>query len=104
MLADRDPGVRRVAAWALAHTGDMDIVHVLIQSLTDADEEVVNAARLGLQTISRKIDGLGPPPGATPEQRKEAAARWQDWYSAIKPLDQDDEDDPGAGTGGGAKP
>ena len=26
MLADRDPGVRRVAAWALAHTGDMDVV------------------------------------------------------------------------------
>jgi hypothetical protein len=94
MLADRDPGVRRVAAWALAHTGDMDIVSVLIESLTDADEDVVDAARLGLQTISRKIDGLGPPRPSSPEQRKEAAARWHDWYAAIKPLDLDDEDDP----------
>jgi hypothetical protein len=90
MLADRDLGVRRVAAWALAHTGDMDIVPALIETLMDPDEEVVDTVRLGLQTISRKIDGLGPPRGATPEQRKEAVARWQDWYSAIKPLDQDE--------------
>jgi hypothetical protein len=91
MLEDRDPGVRRVAAWALAHTGDMDIVPALIEALKDADEDVVDAARLGLQTISRKIDGLGPPRASTPEQRKEAAARWLDWYAAIKPLDQDDD-------------
>jgi HEAT repeat protein len=94
MLGDRDPGVRRVAAWALAHTGDMDIVLSLIDALTDPDEDVVEAARLGLQVISRKIDGLGPPRTATPEQRKEAAARWREWYNAIKPLDLDDEGNP----------
>jgi hypothetical protein len=89
MLADRDPGVRRVAAWALAHTGDMDIVPALIDTLTDPDEDVVDAARLGLQILSRKVDGLGPPSPSTPEQRQQAAARWRDWYAAIKPLDLD---------------
>jgi hypothetical protein len=89
MLADRDPGVRRVAAWALAHTGDMDIVPALIDTLTDPDEDVVDAARLGLQILSRKVDGLGPPSPSTPEQRQQAAALWRDWYAAIKPLDLD---------------
>ncbi len=93
MLTDRDPGVRRVAAWALAHTGDMDIVPALIEILTDADEDVVGTARLGLETISRKIEGLGPPRPSTPEQRKEAAARWLEWYNAIKPLDLDETDE-----------
>jgi hypothetical protein len=92
MIADRDPGVRRVAAWALAHTGDMDIVPVLIDALNDPDEDVVAASRLGLQIMSRKVDGLGPPTPSTPEQRKQAAARWRDWYDAIKPLDLDDDD------------
>jgi hypothetical protein len=92
MLTDRDPGVRRVAAWALAHTGDMDVVPQLIDTLTDPDEDVVDAARLGLQIISRKVEGLGPPTPSSPEQRKEAAARWRDWYAAIKPLDLDDEE------------
>ena len=51
MLSDRDPGVRRVAAWALAHTGDLDVVPQLIDVLVtpNEDEEVVAAARLGLQ-------------------------------------------------------
>ena len=74
MLTDRDPGVRRVAAWALAHTGDMDVVPALIDALNDPDEDVVDSARLGLQILSRKIEGLGPPSPSTPEQRKEAAA------------------------------
>ena len=101
MLGDRDPGVRRVASWALAHTGDMDVVPQLIGMLTDPDEDVVDAARQGLQLISRKIDGLGPPSPSTPEQRKEAAARWRDWYLAIRPLDLDDSEE---AQGGGAGP
>ncbi len=101
MLSDRDPGVRRVAAWALAHTGDMDVVPQLIDTLTDPDEDVVDAARLGLQIISRKIEGLGPPSPSTPEQRKEAAARWREWYNAIRPLDLDDEGN-ATPAGGGA--
>lgn len=96
MLGDRDPGVRRVAAWALAHTGDMDVVPSLIDALTDPDEDVVDASRQGLQILSRKLEGLGPPVPSTPEQRKEAAARWRDWFNAIKPLDLDDDERPPA--------
>jgi hypothetical protein len=102
MLSDRDPGVRRVATWSLAHTGDMDIVPQLIDTLVDPDEDVVDAARMGLQVISRKIEGLGPPSPSTPDQRKEAAARWREWYSAIRPLDLDEDGNATATGGAGA--
>jgi hypothetical protein len=93
MLDDRDPGVRRVAVWALAHTEDMDIVPLLIRAIVDDDEDVVAAARQGLQVISRKIDGLGPGSPPKPEERKAAAGRWLEWYRAIRPLDLSDQDD-----------
>jgi hypothetical protein len=93
MLSDRDPGVRRVACWALAHTGDLDVGPALIESLVDADQEVVTAATIGLQLLSRKIDGLGPGDPSTPEERQAAAARWRQWYDTIKPLDLDGQDD-----------
>jgi hypothetical protein len=101
MLTDRDPGVRRVAIWALAHTEDMDVVPLLIDALVDSEEEVVAAARLGLQVLSRKIEGLGPPSPSTPEQRRAAAQRWRDWFHAIRPLDLDEPDYPAAGRPGG---
>ncbi len=94
MLDDRDPGVRRVAAWSLAHTGDLDVVPALIGALRDPDEEVIGAARLGLQVLSRKIEGLGPPSPSTPEQREAAAERWRNWFNAVRPLDLDEDDNP----------
>ena len=95
MLSDRDPGVRRVAAWGLAHTGDLKVAPLLIDALVapGQDEDVVGAARLGLQILSRKVDGLGPPSPSTPDQRAAAARAWHDWYIAIRPLDLDDQDD-----------
>jgi hypothetical protein len=100
LLADRDPGLRRVAAWCLARTGDLDVVPALIASLTDADQGVVDAARQGLQLLSRKVDGFGPPSPSSPEQREEAARQWRAWFEAIRPLDlvgQEDPDDPSTG-------
>ncbi len=106
LLTDRDPGLRKVAAWSLSRTGDLDVVPALIDALTDPDESVVSIAREGLQLLSRKVEGLGPPSQSTPEQRKEAAAKWRSWYLGIRPLDLEgqDEDDaaapavkPGAG-------
>jgi hypothetical protein len=94
MLTDRDPGVRRVAAWALARTGDLDTAPALIDALTDQDEDVVRTAREGLQLLSRKIDGLGPPSPSTPEQRKQAAEKWRAWYAAMRPLDLEGQDEP----------
>jgi hypothetical protein len=86
MRRDRDPGVRRVAVWALAHLGELDVVPILIESLVDPDENVVTTARVGLQILSRKIGGLGPPTPSTPEERKAAADAWLGWYRSIRPL------------------
>jgi hypothetical protein len=107
MLSDRDPGVRQVGVWALAHTGDMDIVPALIDALLDEDEQVVTAARGGLQILSRKIDGLGPPSPSTPEQRRAAVLKWREWFNAIRPLDLDNEDEAapaGTAPGPGSSP
>jgi hypothetical protein len=93
MLKDRDPGLRRVAAWSLARTEDMDTVPSLIEALTDADESVVVVAREGLQLLSRKITGLGPPSPSTPEQRREAADRWRAWYETVRPLGVEGQDE-----------
>jgi hypothetical protein len=95
MLSDRDPGVRKVGAWALAHTGELAVAPLLIDVIAapNEDDDVVAAARLGLQLLSRKIAGLGPPSPSTPEQRQAAARRWRDWYEAIRPLDLDDQEE-----------
>ena len=95
MLKDRDPGVRRVGAWALGRTGDMDVVPSLIDMITDPDEEVVSEAKLGLQILSRKIAGLGPSTPSTPDERQQAAKRWREWYAAIRPLDLEGQEETG---------
>jgi hypothetical protein len=93
MLSDRDAGVRQVAAWALSRTADLDVVPDLIGALVDPEENVVVAARLGLQLLSRKIDGLGPPSPSSPAERRGAADAWRAWYDAIRPLDTDSDQD-----------
>ncbi len=95
LLTDRDPGMRQVAAWALSRTADLDVVPDLIGALVDPEENVVAAATQGLQLLSRKLEGLGPPSPSTPAQRKEAAQAWRAWYDAIRPLDADADDDDG---------
>ena len=58
---DRDPGLRQVAAWALARTGDLDVVPDPDRAPWSTPTRTSSiAARLGLQLLSRKIDGLGP--------------------------------------------
>jgi len=107
LLADRDPGLRRVAAWALGRTGDLDAVPALAGALTDPEEAVVQVARDGLQLLSRKLDGLGPPSPSTPAQRQEAAARWRAWYASVRPLDleaPDDEPPPPSATARSPRP
>jgi hypothetical protein len=93
MLKSRDPGLREVAAWALARTGDLDVVPDLIGVLTDRDERVVGAARTGLQLLGRKIDGYGPADPSSAEDRKRAAQAWQHWYELICPLGAGADDD-----------
>ena len=93
LLSDRDPANRRVAAWALGRTTDLDVAPVLIKTLLDADDDVVEEARIGLQVLSRKLDGFGPAYKSTPEERLAAARRWQTWFNAVKPPDLDAPDD-----------
>jgi hypothetical protein len=93
MEKSRDPGVRAVAVWALARTGELDVVPDLIAAITDRDDQVVTTARMGLQLISRKLDGPGPPEPSTLEQRQAAAGKWREWFAAIRPLDLSDPSD-----------
>jgi hypothetical protein len=97
MITERDVDNRRVAAWALARMGDLDVVPKLIDALTDPDEDVAETARLGLQILSRKITGFGPKRESTPDERKAAAAKWREWYNAIRPLDLEGQDDDAVG-------
>jgi hypothetical protein len=95
MLSDPDAGVQRVGVWALAHTGDLAVAPLLIDVLAspNCDQDVVTAARLGLQLLSRKIDGFGPSGASTPEERRAAAQKWRQWYEAIRPLDIEDQEE-----------
>jgi len=97
LLTDRDPGLRKVAAWALARTADLDAAPLLIDALNDPDDSVVTVAREGLQLLSRKIEGFGPPTPSTPDQRRDAVKRWRDWYASIRPLDLEGQDEAPAG-------
>lgn len=100
LLTDPDQGIRRVAAWSLARTGDITTALPLMEALRDPDEGVVAEARRGLQLLSRKIDGFGPPPPATPEQRDESIAKWRSWYEGVRPLAATASESPPAAKGG----
>ncbi len=78
-----------------ARTGDLDVVPALIDALVvpNQDEEVITSIRLGLQILSRKIKGMGPPSPSSPEERLAAARQWRDWYQAIRPLDLEGQDE-----------
>jgi hypothetical protein len=92
MLTDRDRGLRQVAAWALSRMDELDVVPDLIGALVDPEENVVAAAAQGLQLLSRKVEGLGPPNPSTPQQRKEAANAWKAWYDGIGLFDPSGDD------------
>jgi hypothetical protein len=86
LLTDQDQGIRKVAAWSLARTGDITMALPLIEALKDPDEGVVSEARLGLQLLSRKIDSYGPSPSATPEEKEQAILKWRAWYETVRPM------------------
>jgi hypothetical protein len=99
LLTDRDPGIRKVACWALARTGDLDVAPLLIRTLLDADGHVVAEARVGLELLSRKVEGFGPAPNSDAAQKLEAARKWRAWYEANRPPTLDALDDPGLTAG-----
>ncbi len=87
LLEDQDPGIRQLAAWCLARTGDLDVVPALIEALEDEDEPVVATSKIGLQLLSRQIEGPGPAPNANPEEKAEAIQQWRDWFESVRPPD-----------------
>ena len=93
LLTDKDPYNRMVAAWGLGRTADLDVAPILIKTLLDSNPAVVSEARIGLQVLSRKLDGFGPVADAPPEERLAAARRWQTWFNSVKPPELDAPDD-----------
>lgn len=100
--------VRRVAVWALGHTGNIDVVSVLMKALEkDPDLDVAIEARNALCFLSRKPQGFGLPAhpqerfpeGATKEQRlriiaqwrEQAVDRWKKWYFSVRPYAERDD-------------
>jgi hypothetical protein len=104
LLTDPDQGIRRVAAWSLARTGDLSMALPLMETLKDPDDGVVTEARRGLELLSRKIEGFGPPASATPEQREAAILKWKEWYEAVRPLAVSAEEGPADPAPKGAAP
>jgi hypothetical protein len=76
---------RLLAVRALARTGDLDHVPSLLFALTDPDPRVVREARNGLEFVSRRFDGFGPPDEFDEDQRHEAITKWKDWYQGVRP-------------------
>ena len=74
-LADRDPGVRAIAATYLGiiHHGGEDVVPALAEMLKDGDPEVRTAAAQCAWIIWRRGDPGGP--GAAPRGRRQRRER-----------------------------
>ncbi len=92
LLNDRDQGLRKVALWALGRTGDVDVAPLLIKALLDPDDDVMNEARVSLQVLSRKLEGFGPEPRSSLEERRASARKWQQWFESVRPPDLDSPD------------
>ena len=93
LLTDPDQGVRKVACWGLSRMAELDVAPKLIQTLRDPDQTVVDEARVGLQLLSRKIVGFGPPSPASAQEKEKAVRDWRAWYEGIKPLSAETADD-----------
>ncbi len=85
-LAESDsPEAKIAAVKALAATGKMDVVPLLIRLLEDPDLRVMRAARDALRRLSRRMEGFGLPDQPSPKQRRDAVRRWTAWYQTVRP-------------------
>jgi hypothetical protein len=76
---------RLLAVEAIGRLRDLDYVPSLLYALTDPDKRVVRAARDGLEFVSRRFDGFGPPDNFTETERYDALDKWKKWYRGIRP-------------------
>ena len=80
-----EPSARLLAVEALAKLRRLDYVPTLLYALTDPDNRVVRAARDGLQFVSRRFEGYGPPDNFTEQERYDALEQWKSWYRRVRP-------------------
>lgn len=79
-LDDENDEVRRAAVRLAAK--HVRLVPQLIERTDDDSPEVRAEARAALKALSK--EDFGPPPGASPEQRREAKKKWQAWWEKKK--------------------
>jgi hypothetical protein len=85
-LAKSDsPAAQAAALTALARTGDLDHVPLLIESLRDARPEVHQAAVEALRFLARQSEEIGRPLPTDEPSRLAEASRWREWYLTIRP-------------------
>jgi hypothetical protein len=70
--------MRRAAARAAGLRKAKALIPDLLPLLSDADVEVIQAARLSLKALADR--DFGPAPGADLAARDKAAAEWNAWW------------------------
>ncbi len=98
MLTDRDPGLRQVAAWALARTGDLDVVPGLIDALIDPDDDGGRRPRGRASSSSAaRSTAWARPARRRPSSGRRPPRKWREWYERSARSTLEGQDDDGAG-------
>mgnify|MGYP001132252229 CR=1 FL=1 len=79
------PEARLAAVRAIAAAGRLEDAAVLIDSLTDPDDAVVEAALEALHRLSRRPEPVQVPQPLTPEAKKRLYSQWKAWYQTFRP-------------------
>ena len=82
VLKDGDDKARESAARLLGLVRSESAVPQLIDALEDSNPSVRSAVSTSLTRITRQL--FGPKDKASPEETREATARWRDWWSRQK--------------------
>jgi hypothetical protein len=77
-LKDDDMEIRRAAAIAVAQKEVISLAPELIKLLNDSESLVERAAHAALKALAGK--DLGPPAGASREEKTRAIAAWEKWW------------------------
>lgn len=85
LVGASSPEARLAAVRALARSGSLDSVPVLIYALTDPDPVIMREARDGLRRISRKFTGFGLGDEPTQAEIQRAVQAWRQWYISVRP-------------------
>lgn len=78
-LKDGDDAAREAAARLLGLIRSQKAVPALIDILEDSNAQVRSSAATSLTRITRQL--FGPSDNATPDETKQAIARWREWWN-----------------------